>query len=134
VIGETPISEAVTEGNLESMEVLLEFGADINAKDLVREATPLYDALRFHQPIAAKWLLEHGADWMAQTTDGVGIPEVALHYEFDPQRAPEHAAALEWIWNFLEEQGVDLVAAEQRSREIFQGNFHRIDHWVVPSP
>ncbi len=126
-IGQTPIYEAILSESLENMELLLEHGADINVKNTIREASPLYSALRFHKPIAAKWLLEHGADWTAQTSDGTGIPEVALHYEFDAQQEPERAAAQEWILNFLEEQGVDLEAAEQRSREIFGQNFHRID-------
>ncbi|MCA9280390.1 MAG: ankyrin repeat domain-containing protein, partial [Phycisphaerales bacterium] len=55
-LGQTPLYDAVLSENLENMELLVEYGADVNVVNNVIEASPLYDALEFNKLFAAKWL------------------------------------------------------------------------------
>ena len=57
----TPLHAAVTYRKMDVMPVLLEYGADINRKDITG-MTPLHVAAMLGRTEAAQWLLEHGAD------------------------------------------------------------------------
>jgi len=59
----TPLHSAAFYGDLEMVQVLLEFGADVNSKNEYR-ITPLYFTLRGHRNDArvARLLIAHGAD------------------------------------------------------------------------
>lgn len=57
----TPLHSAVTYKQMEALQLLLEKGADIGARD-VTGMTPLHVAAMLGRHDEAKWLLENGAD------------------------------------------------------------------------
>lgn len=59
--GKTPLHSAVTYKRMDVMELLLDKGADIGARDITG-MTPLHVAAMLGRSDEAKWLLEHGAD------------------------------------------------------------------------
>lgn len=61
-LGITPLHRAALAGNVELADLLVEFGADVNAIDDEFSSTPLGWAARAGQGSAAQWLLDHGAD------------------------------------------------------------------------
>ena len=61
ILGRTPLHQAAAKGDLEVIECLIKFGADVNAKTISGE-TPLMKAIAFYQTDAAKLLLKFGAD------------------------------------------------------------------------
>ena len=61
ILGRTPLHQAAAKGDLEIIECLIRFGADVNAKTISGE-TPLMKAIAFYQTEAAKFLLKLGAD------------------------------------------------------------------------
>ena len=61
ILGRTPLHQAASKGDLEIIECLISFGADINAKTISGE-TPLMKAIAFYQTEAAQLLLRFGAD------------------------------------------------------------------------
>lgn len=65
--GATPLMHAAAFGNLETMKVLLDAGADVNARNDF-DATALLWAAR--NPQKARLLLEHGADVNVQSKQG----------------------------------------------------------------
>ena len=70
--GSTALMQSAYAGTLESMEALIEAGADVKASNR-RKATALHWAIS--DPMKAKLLLLHGADVDARTVDG----RTALH-------------------------------------------------------
>ena len=105
--GLTAIHNAVWNGHLETVRVLIEWGADLNAKRVVSDMgnswTPLHFAAENDQPDCARLLLEAGAetdpeDQYGQTplmiaVDETASPEVArllLAHGASAQRA--------WAW------------------------------------
>ena len=69
-LGRTPLMEASRTGNVDAMKVLLDHGADVNAKETLRGTTPLmWAADEGHAP-AIKLLIERGADIKAQLESG----------------------------------------------------------------
>ncbi len=123
--GITPIFSAITSGRLESVELLVEHGADISIADKLRGWTPVVYSSDDREPIITRWLIEQGAKWDDQTTTGVGLAEAELRHTFDEEDEKEEFEAHNWILEFLDEQGVDLETAEARSREIYGSNFRR---------
>jgi ankyrin repeat protein len=65
--GATPLHHAAGFGNLATMKLLLEHGADANA-DNKRKSTPLFWSL--HDEAKVRLLLEHGANVNARNVDG----------------------------------------------------------------
>ena len=60
--GETPLMLAARSGDLNSLKVLLDYKAQINAKDKLRGTTAVMWAVEQSHPAAVKLLIEHGAD------------------------------------------------------------------------
>jgi ankyrin repeat protein len=65
--GETALMTAVRTGKLDAIRLLIDRGADVNAKEEVRGQTALMWAVLENHPEAVKLLLEKGADINAQT-------------------------------------------------------------------
>ena len=65
--GATPLMHAAAFGNLETLKLLLDAGADVNARNDF-DATALLWAAR--DPEKARLLIEHGADVNAQSKQG----------------------------------------------------------------
>ncbi|CAN5205554.1 hypothetical protein BH09DEP1_BH09DEP1_1700 [soil metagenome] len=63
--GWTPLHAAVSVGNKETVSLLLELGADIEAEDLVHNRTPLIFSADFNKAAIAQILLDKGAKVMA---------------------------------------------------------------------
>jgi ankyrin repeat protein len=69
VSGDTPLHVVSFRGDIESIKVLLEAGADIDAiGDL--ERTPLYSAIMGDHPDAVKFLIDHGCSLFHQDDGG----------------------------------------------------------------
>jgi ankyrin repeat protein len=66
--GDTPLMMAARTGNTGSIKVLLDRGADVNAKETLRGTTALMWAVEQAHPAAVKILVEHGADVSAITS------------------------------------------------------------------
>ena len=62
--------EAARTGNVEAMKVLLDHGADVNAKETLRGTTPLMWAADEGHAAAIKLLIDHGADIKARSDPG----------------------------------------------------------------
>ena len=60
--GKTPLIHACTGPFAETVEILLEAGADVNAKESTESFTPLMMAAGLGQPEVVKVLLRHNAD------------------------------------------------------------------------
>src|SRR6202022_1519264 len=65
--GATPLHHAGGFGNLATMKLLLEHGADVNAGNK-RKSTPLFWSM--HDEAKVRLLLEHGASVNARNVDG----------------------------------------------------------------
>ena len=61
ILGRTPLHQAAAKGDLQIIDCLIRFGADVNAKTISGE-TPLMKAIAFYQTEAGKLLLKFGAD------------------------------------------------------------------------
>ena len=61
ILGRTPLHQAAAKGDLQIIDCLIRFGADVNAKTISGE-TPLMKAIAFYQTDAGKLLLKFGAD------------------------------------------------------------------------
>jgi hypothetical protein len=104
VSGDTALFSAASRGNQDFMKLLIDHGAEINVIDEDLGYSPLISAANSGYMPNVKWLLEQGADWRVRTTNGIGLAEAVLQYEYDPAKKPECAAAQQWILDFLEEQ------------------------------
>jgi hypothetical protein len=67
--GWTPLHWAAFWGHVDVAKLLLEHGADVNAKESVYDATPLHVAAATGHADVARLLLEHGADVNAKYGD-----------------------------------------------------------------
>lgn len=94
--GVTPLMWAARYNALQAMAVLLDSGADVNARDSNHRWTPLLHAIHRQQPEAVALLLERGADPNLATPNGVtplmmaaddprpAMVKVLLEYGADP--------------------------------------------------
>jgi ankyrin repeat protein len=69
----TALHKACGEGNLETVRLLINKGADIEARNSIRSATPLLDAMREPHIDVVKYLIEKGADVKAFDKHGFGV-------------------------------------------------------------
>lgn len=67
--GKTPLHYAVSNGQIDCMNLLVEHGADLNARDHTG-MTPLHAAAMLGRVREAEWLLDHGAARDAKDTFG----------------------------------------------------------------
>ena len=74
-------------GNVEAMKVLLDRGADVNAKETLRGTTPLMWAADEAHPAAVQLLIERGADIKARSNPAPRGGGPALGKANDPRRA-----------------------------------------------
>jgi ankyrin repeat protein len=119
---DTPLFYACFAKNLDSVKALVAGGANMNALG-TRGRSVVIASSHQGSPIVTKWLLENGADWTARDVEGTSVAEAELHREYDPATEPELAVAHDWILKFLTDKGVDMKAAEEKSRELYQKNF-----------
>ena len=89
---QTPLHLAATGGHIEIVRLLLEKGADINARDI--KGTPLHWAASRGHLEVVRWLVENGADINARDEDG----RTALHWATGNDRSID-------VVGFLVEQG-----------------------------
>jgi len=68
-----PLHVAAAKGHVDVARLLLERGADVNAKESVYDATPLHIAALYGHADVARLLLEHGANPSIRDKDG-GTP------------------------------------------------------------
>src|SRR3974390_751061 len=78
--------EAARTGNVDAIKVLLDHGADVNAKETQRGTTPLMWAADEGHAAAIKVLIEHGADIKAQSAPAERGGGPALGKANDPRR------------------------------------------------
>jgi uncharacterized protein len=76
--GATPLHNAAIEGHAPIVEMLLEHGADINARDRETGATPLWFAASFGRLDAVRMLLQHHADRDQADSQGVSPAQAAM--------------------------------------------------------
>lgn len=119
---DTPITSACSARNVEAVKVLIAAGASVDAIGTRGRSVVVWSS-HIGSPLTTKCLLENGADWTVRDNDGVSVAEAELHREYDPVTEPEEAAAHDWILKFLADKGVDMKAAEEKSRELYQKNF-----------
>jgi ankyrin repeat protein len=99
----TPLHLAVVNGHHTTILILIDHGANVDAKDDFHE-TPLFDALRAKDEVTVRLLVEKGADVTAQGIDG---------------RQPLHVAAKYGVRFAVElflEKGVDINVKDKYSR------------------
>ena len=106
----TPLSKASEQGQLDSMQLLLDMGADINAPVDKSGGTALMSAIRFGSIPAAKFLLEHGASVDAVNSEG----ETALMITCDGRKL----VAKESLINLLVEHGADVNKVDNRGNTL----------------
>jgi ankyrin len=95
--GMTPLLYASRDGRMDSVRMLLDAGADINARD-ANEITPLISAITNNHPDVARYLIERGADikavdwygrtplWAAVETRNMDLDNATFENSID--RAP----------------------------------------------
>ncbi|MHC4505271.1 MAG: ankyrin repeat domain-containing protein, partial [Planctomycetota bacterium] len=98
--GRTPLHEAAERGLKEIAELLLDKGADVNAKDKWRELTPFAYALREHHKEVAQLLIARGAK--ATEKERAGLATMPVEKPLLPDRsftaiALDEAGTLYWV-------------------------------------
>src|SRR6202044_3818989 len=87
--GETALMMASRTGNVDAIKVLLDHGAEVNAKETLRGTTALmWAADEGHAP-AIQLLLQHGADIKARSDPAERGRGPALGKSNDPRKAVE---------------------------------------------
>ena len=108
------------------IEVLIQSGADIEARKDYMGWTALHDAARFSNwPWIVEFLLNHGADIQARDDSGNTPLHLAVGFFHDPE-----------VVELLLEHGADMEArndAGQTACEYVKA-IHADDSWWVPRP
>jgi ankyrin repeat protein len=79
--GMFPIFEALKLEALDTAELLLKNGIDINKQEKMRKLTPLLYAAMYGKTRAVKWLLDHGADVNLQDRNGETAVTIGASYK-----------------------------------------------------
>ena len=87
--GATPLHDAALGGDTGVVKILLDHGADVNARDTEADATPLYYAASWGRQAAVELLLSRGADPNARNRKGASVLQSAIE-----NNQPEIAAIL----------------------------------------
>jgi ankyrin repeat protein len=132
--GITPIFSAIGSGRLESVELLVEHGADVNIADNLKGWTPVVYSAHKREPVITQWLIQQGANWDGHTSTGLGLAEAEIRHSFDSTTEKDDAEAHAWVLDFLEMNGINLEEAEESSREIYGDNFEEADDAIDTSP
>jgi len=77
LFGDRPIHVAATRGAIEELEILLSYGADVNAQG-EHGYTPLHNAVEQGKLGAVSWLIHHGADQSRLNSGGKTPRDLAL--------------------------------------------------------
>ena len=97
-LGRTPLMEASRTGNVDAIKVLLDHGADVNAKETLRGTTPLmWAADEGHAP-AIQLLIQRGADIKARSNPAERGRGPALGKSNDPRKAGRGARRSAGRW------------------------------------
>lgn len=110
--------QAIGQKHLESVRLLVEHGANLNARG-VGEQTPVILAAHLNQFHLVRYLLERGADWRLELPGG-GSLAVAVQGARVAAEFSEAVAALEWTREYLVARGVRFPVEEpwqRRERE-----------------
>jgi ankyrin repeat protein len=86
-LGRTPLMVASRTGNVDAIKVLLDHGADVNAKEDLRGTTALMWAADEGHASAIRLLVQHGADIKAVSSSAERGRGPALGKSGDPRRA-----------------------------------------------
>ena len=110
-----PLHEAVKRDNLDAVRLLLELGADVNARDRDGD-TPLHEAATWGRPEIARLLLDAGADVNARRDNGDPVLHDAVNTNAEQSRKAKTVRA-------LLDAGADVNA---RDRIDFPALFHAL--------
>ncbi len=80
-LGRPPLQNPCWDGNIEMVELLLSYGADVNAQNR-DNVTPLHSATSKGDPRVIKLLLEHGAEVNAKTKNSSTPLHIAAEFRF----------------------------------------------------
>ena len=111
-------------GNVEAIKVLLDHGAEVNAKETLRGTTPLMWAADEGHAAAIQLLIQHGADIKARSNPAERGRGPALGKANDPRRAVAAQGAALAAGQALDLQALRAVtegAAVQGQRGAVQG-------------
>ena len=81
--GQTPLHYAIRMGNKRAMELLIEAGADPNAKDITHGNTPLHLAATIGVTAFIDSLVQAGADWELTRDDGKSAAQLLSYFHPD---------------------------------------------------
>src|SRR2546426_930711 len=74
----TPLHDAALGGDTGVVKILLDHGADVNARDTEADATPLYYAASWGRQAAVELLISRGADPNARNRKGASVLQSAI--------------------------------------------------------
>src|SRR4029079_14003341 len=106
----TPLMAAARTGRVEAMKVLIDRGADINAKETLRGTTPIMWAADEPHAPAVEYLIQRGADINAKSNPASRGGGPALGKSNDPRRAVAAQGAALAAGNALDLAGVRAAA------------------------
>ena len=75
--GNTPLMEACYQGNVAAITLLLEAGADVNAKNQFNETALMTTLIGGDEPLIITTLLKNGADKEVKSSDGETAADIA---------------------------------------------------------
>lgn len=80
-----PLHQATAGGWVAGIEILVQYGGYVNARDALLHESPLHKAARNYQRSAIEKLCEAGADQRARNVDGLSYREILEFATADPK-------------------------------------------------